>query len=369
MSSLQLAVVGAGHLGRIHAKLAKTLDGVEVVGVSDPAAAAREQIKETLDLPVVADYRSLRSGIDAAIVAAPTRLHETICFDLLSNGIHVLVEKPITLSASDASELVQLADSQNCVLQVGHVERFNPAMRAAEEDIGAPFYINAERTSPYTFRSTDVGVVMDLMIHDIDLVLSLAQSQVRDVRATGISVFGRHEDIAQARLEFANGCVANLTASRVSYSPQRTMQVFSDRGFTQLDFGSGKLTTVRPTAELANRSLDVHALSANAQADMRDEMFTKWLPKKDVDVEPCNAILEEQRDFVTAIQEGRSPRVTGKDGMTAVAVAERILQRVRQHAWGNSPMAPQGPLAIPQDLQTVAESNVWQDEERRRKAG
>ena len=369
MSDLKLAVVGAGHLGRIHAKLAKTLDGVDLVGVSDPASSAREFIRSEFGLPVMADYRALRSEIDAAIVAAPTKLHESICFDLLSAGVHVLVEKPITMTATEAADLVRLAKTQHCVLQVGHVERFNPAIQAVGDDLGTPYYLEAHRLTPYTFRSADVGVVMDLMIHDIDLALSLAKCPVRDVRALGVSVFGKHEDIAQARLEFSNGCVANLTASRSSYTPQRTLQVFSERGFAQLDLAQGQLTTVRPSAEFLEPSFDAHCLSTEEQAEFRNEMFTRWFPKQEAQVEPINAILEEQKDFVSAIREKRAPQVTGSDGMAAVAVAERIVQRIQHHAWGASPVAPQGPLIQPNQLQAVTSANIWQEEAERRKAG
>ena len=210
MNPVKVAVIGCGHLGRIHTKLLCEAPGFEVVGVADPNSAARDQVEQQFDLLTYADYRSLMDRIDAAVVASPTFAHFDAAAELLLNGIHTFVEKPLTSCSAQAQRLLQIADQQKCVLQVGHVERFNPAYQAALEQVGHPRYFESERTSGYTFRSTDIGVVFDLMIHDIDLVLAAVDSPLANVRASGISIFGRHEDIAEARLEFANGAIANL---------------------------------------------------------------------------------------------------------------------------------------------------------------
>lgn len=353
MSELKLAVIGAGHLGKIHARLAKNLPQVKVVGVCDPAASARESIAQDLELPAFADYQPLLSNLDAAIVAAPTSLHAEVCRDLLKHGIHVLVEKPITPSAEQAWQLVEMAEQHNCVLQVGHVERFNPAMRQIAPEIEAVYYIEATRSTGFTFRSMDVGVVMDLMIHDLDLVLSLVKRPVADVRATGISIFGQHEDIAQARIEFDNGCVANLTASRASFVPQRTMRLFARDRFTSIDMTAGKAIQVQPAEPLRNRTFDVRSLNPEQQAAFRDELFSKWLPVEEVVAEPCNAIQEEQLDFVRSIRTGVAPQVSGVDGLQAVALAEQILEQLRQHRWGAPPQVAAGPLVNPDTLETT----------------
>ena len=353
MSELKLAVIGAGHLGKIHARLAKNLPHVNLVGVCDPAESARAIIAEELQLPTFADYRPLLNQLDAAIVAAPTSLHSDICRDLLKHGIHVLVEKPITPSADQAWQLVELAEQQNCVLQVGHVERFNPAMRCIAPEIDDVYYIEATRSSGFTFRSMDVGVVMDLMIHDLDLVLSLVRRPVIDVKATGISMFGEHEDIAQTRIEFDNGCVANLTASRTSFVPQRVMKLFTRDRFASIDMTAGKAIQIQPAESLRNRTLDVRALTSQQQAEFRDELFTKWLPIEEVVAEPSNAIQEEQLDFVRSIRTGVAPQVSGVDGMQAVALAERILTQIQQHQWGVPPHVAAGPLVRPDSLETT----------------
>lgn len=357
-SQIKLAVIGAGHLGRIHAKLVQQLPDVHLLAVCDPSVEARDRVVSDFGCLTLADYRSLVGEMDAAIVAAPTSLHFDICSELLKAGVHCLVEKPITPTADTARTLVDLAADQNCVLQVGHVERFNPAVRHIESTIGQPYYIDAQRTGPFTFRSTDVGVVMDLMIHDIDLTLSLVRSEVIDVRAIGVSVFGEHEDIAQARLEFENGTVANLTASRASYQASRTMQVFSDQGFARLDMTKGEVTTISPDEALAKRQINFSEYTEQDKANFRDELFTKWLAKRDETVESCNAILEEQKDFVQCIQRYQKPRVTGWDGMKAVSVAERIVADIQGHQWGVGSRAQNGSQVRPEDLQHT-ELNVW----------
>ena len=201
-----------------------------------PTRAACAQ--EVCQAPILADYHDLFGQIDAAVVATPTRFHHRVSLDLLEHGIHLLIEKPLATTVAEADEVLAAARRNGAMVQVGHIERFNPAWNQAEVTplLRCPKYIDATRTSGYTFRSTDIGVVLDMMIHDLDLVLHFANSPVRNVQALGISVLGDHEDVAQARLEFANGCVANLSASRVSYQPVRQMQVWSEHGCVTVDF-------------------------------------------------------------------------------------------------------------------------------------
>ncbi|HEY2761577.1 MAG TPA: Gfo/Idh/MocA family oxidoreductase, partial [Pirellulales bacterium] len=256
---IRLAVIGAGHLGRIHARLAQQIPEFELVGVADPLHEARQLAEAECPVPVVADYREFLGRIDAAVVATPTRFHHAVSVSLLAQGIHVLIEKPLATSVAEADEILAAANQHGRIVQVGHIERFNPAWNRREVMplVRQPKYIEASRCSGYTFRSTDIGVVLDLMIHDLDLALHFANSPVRHVQALGISVLGEHEDVAQARLEFANGCVANLSASRISFKQLRHMQVWSDQGCVTFDFATRAATTICPVTEVLQREFDL----------------------------------------------------------------------------------------------------------------
>jgi predicted dehydrogenase len=215
------------------------------------------------------------------------------------------------------------------------------------ETCGEPKYIDAVRASAYTFRSTDVGVVLDLMIHDIDLVLSLVKSRVRSVEAMGVSVVGGHEDVANARIAFECGCVANLSASRVSYEAVRRMQVWSMQGFAAIDFAGRSLTTVRPSETLMRREFDVDLLSPEELDHQRKNFAQEHLPLEKKEFEAVDALALEVGDFIDAIQNAREPRVTGEAGRDAVWLAEEILDRIHDHAWDATQDGPAGPLALP----------------------
>jgi predicted dehydrogenase len=347
VNPLRVAVVGAGHLGRIHARIAAGLDEFELVAVADPVEAARNSVAQEAKTRAVADYRELVGEVEAAIVAAPTTLHHSIGMELLGCGIPLLIEKPIALTSEQANDLVTLARQKNVALQVGHVERFNPALTAVAADVRDPKYIDATRTSGYTFRSTDIGVVMDVMIHDLDIVLSLAKSSVEDVQAIGISVLGGHEDMATARLTFASGCVANLTASRVSFQQKRSMSIFTSRGSASINFATFEATVVLPSDSVLRREFRADKLSADERAYWKENVFTELLVRSQRDAEPVNAIQEEQRDFVAAVRTGKAPRVDGAAGRDAIAVAEMILERIEEHAWDGTQAGRHGPFAMP----------------------
>jgi predicted dehydrogenase len=295
----------------------------------------------------LADHRSLIGRIDAAVVASPTGLHYDLSKELLEAGVHLLVEKPLCNDSADADALVALARRKNLVLQVGHVERFNPAFTAAMESIKKPKYIDAIRSSGYTFRSTDVGVVLDLMIHDIDLVLSMVKSRVKSVEAMGVTVVGGHEDVANARISFECGCVANLSASRVSYEALRRMQIWSMQGFGSINFADRSLTTVRPSAMLLLREFDVDLLSPEELEHHRKNFAEEHLPKKEQTFDAVDALGLEVHDFIDSIQNRREPLVTGEAGRDAVSLAEEILDRIHEHAWDATQDGPAGPLALP----------------------
>ncbi len=246
LPALRVAVIGAGRLGGFHAQKLAGMANVELVGVVDPLPANRDRLAAQLRTGSYSSHLALLGRIDAAVIASPTVLHHRLAVDLLEARTHLLIEKPICATVAEADELVELARQRQVVLQVGHVERFNPAFAAAVPHVRNPRFIEAARASGFTFRSMDVGVVLDLMIHDIDLVLSLARSPLRSVDALGVAILGGHEDVAHARLEFQSGCVANLSASRVSYEPARKMQIWAPRAYANIDFGTRMTTLVRP---------------------------------------------------------------------------------------------------------------------------
>lgn len=347
MKRLRLAVVGAGRLGGFHARKLAASPQVELLGVVDPLPAARSPLAAECNTNALPDYGSLLDQLDAAVIAAPTRLHHKIALDFLSRGIHLLVEKPLTGTLAEADELVEAARRSGAVLQVGHVERFNPAFIAATSHAVEPKYVEAVRASGFTFRSTDVGVVLDLMIHDLDLLLSTVRSPVRKVDALGLSVMGGHEDVAHARLEFESGCVATLSASRVSYQAVRRMQLWSARAFAAIDFAARTTTLVRPSQALRRRQLDLDLLSADQVEHYREHLFDELLPCTQVEFEAVDALALEQEDFLESIRTLRRPRVSGEAGRDAIAVAEQILARIHTHAWDDAPDGPVGPLLAP----------------------
>ena len=345
MNKLRVAVVGAGRLGGFHAQKLAAMEDVALVAVVDPDASSRNRVAAECRTEAAADYRHLLGRIDAAVVAAPTHLHHRLGMELLGHGVHVLMEKPLCPTLAEADDLVELARGKNRVLQVGHVERFNPALHAALPQVPNPKYIEAVRASGFTFRSTDVGVVFDLMIHDLDLVLSMVKSPVRKVEALGLSVLGGHEDVANARLEFQSGCVATLSASRVSYEPVRRMQVWSARGFAHVDFATRTTTLIHPSATLLQREFDVEQLSAERIEHYKQHLFEEHLPRQVQEAEAVDSLTLEQEDFLAAIREGRPPRVPGEEARQAVALAEQILDKIHSHAWDETPDGPVGPLA------------------------
>ncbi|MCG8651475.1 MAG: Gfo/Idh/MocA family oxidoreductase, partial [Pirellulales bacterium] len=263
MSRLRIAVIGAGHLGRIHAKLLGQVDGAKLVAISDPFEAARAQAAEQFSVPTYADYRECLPEIDAAVIASPTQSHAEIAKTMLKAGKHLLVEKPLTVQGEDAQRLAMLAASRRLTLQVGHVERFNPAFTALEDLSVDVKYVEAVRASSFPGRCLDVGVVMDLMIHDLDLVLSMTEAAVKSISASGLAVVSDHEDLAETRIEFECGLVANLKASRISPTPARQMQVFGSNGFAEIDFGTPSLSTVRPCQSLTDRTFDLNCETDN----------------------------------------------------------------------------------------------------------
>ncbi|MEL6894639.1 MAG: Gfo/Idh/MocA family oxidoreductase [Planctomycetota bacterium] len=336
MSRLRVAVVGAGHLGRIHAKLLNAVDGAELVAITDPYEGSRAMASEQFGVPTFESHQEIIEQIDAAVIAAPTDHHVEIADDLIQAKKHVLVEKPLATTAADCDRLIAAAQRRRVILQVGHVERFNPAWSAAESVAKTPKYIESVRASSFPGRCLDVGVVMDLMIHDLDLIHSLTDADPVRVDASGISLVSDHEDIAEARVTFGCGLVANVKASRISPSPTRQMQIFGPNGFADIDFSGPSATLIQPDPSLVDRTFDLEAEIAGrpkGPLGYGETLFSDFLPVQTPTIEPRNAILDELHDFVLSVQVGTQPTVNGIAGGRAVALAEQILQSMGQHQW------------------------------------
>lgn len=328
MQTLSVAVIGGGHLGQIHTRLLKCMPEVELVGIVEPDPQAAARLAEQHGVKVCARMEPLLPRVDAVVIASPTSTHASVTEKALRAGKHCLVEKPLVPTASQAERLCRLAADGGLVLQVGHVERFNPAWTAARAAVRNPTWIDACRCGPYSGRSTDIGVVLDLMIHDLDLILDLYGEPPVAVEASGCTVLGGHEDIAEARLVFANSGVARLHASRVSPTAKRTMQVLSPEAICQLDFSGPELVHSRRPRGLGQGELRADQLPSQERLAVKDELFTRWLPTERPPLEPLNAIGAELDDFVQAIRCGTQPRVTGAAAWQAIEVAERILTAI-----------------------------------------
>lgn len=305
-SPLRAAVIGAGYLGKFHAQKYAALEECELVAVADADAQTAATIADSLNTRAVSDYRELIGEVDAVSIATPTRTHFEVASAFLQAGVHVLVEKPVTVTPDEARQLVDLAAAQGCVLQVGHLERFNTALRAVEPKIEQPLFIETHRLAPFTPRGADVNVVLDLMIHDIDIILSIVRSDVVDIQASGATVISDATDIANTRLTFANGCVANVTASRISDKQERRMRLFQKNRYIAIDFLGNQTKVCETTGETAPES-------GLPGIDCADQQLEKG-----------DAIRAEISAFCEAIREGKAPLVSGEDGLRALETATRI---------------------------------------------
>jgi predicted dehydrogenase len=309
MKKIRAAVIGVGYLGRFHAQKYAQISGCELVAVVDSRQEVREKVGAEVGARGCGDYRELLGNVDAVSVVTPTPAHFAIARDFLGAGAHVLVEKPITETAHEARELIELAARHGLVLQVGHLERFNSAILAAEPHLRLPRFIECHRLAPYKERGTDVNVVLDLMIHDIDIVQTIVGAPITAIDAVGTPVFSDEIDIANARIRFANGCVANATASRVSMKTERKMRIFEDDAYLSLDLQQKILTLIRkrPREESAGQL----PVSIEEQS-----------------LEPGDALRAEIQSFLECIRTGRPPVVSGEAGLEALETAMRITEQV-----------------------------------------
>lgn len=306
MQKLKCAVIGTGYLGKFHAEKYANLPDCELVAVVDINAETAQTIAEKHGAQALTDYSTLLGNVDAVSIVVPTTLHYQVAKDFLNAGSHVLIEKPITTTVEQADELIAIAKEKNLILQVGHLERFNPAVLALDKD-EKPLFIESHRLSPFNPRANDVSVVLDLMIHDIDIILALVDSEIERIDASGTPVLTKGTDIANARLTFKNGCVANVTASRISMKLERKMRLFRPSSYASVDF--------------QNRILQKYHTGEK-------EMFpgVPEIVSEDATFETSDALMAEIQQFVDCIQTGKQPLVTGDAARLALATAIQITQ-------------------------------------------
>ena len=338
--TLNAVVIGVGRMGQHHARNYAKIAGYSLVAVVDQVAENEAKAAEQYGCKafesvegLLAWSRQSRTAIHAASVAVPTVFHRAVAEQLMAAGVDVLIEKPLAPSVADAQAIVEQAKKLGRILQVGHTERFNPVYQALKKYQLRPAFVEVHRISPMTFRSIDVGVTLDMMIHDIDIVNDLVRSPVEDVRAVGVAVVGEHEDIANARLTFANGCVANLTASRLALRTERKMRLFSPTAYVSVDYQKKAGSVITKTANEKELEIVRREVKAGNITDLAQLNYTELVKYEDlvvVDAEPVKAELE---NFQQAIRTRGKPEVTGEDGLAAVDVAARIAKCIAAHSW------------------------------------
>ena len=302
MKKLRVGVVGVGHIGKNHARLYAETPAAEFAAIFDTDRAKAEEISRGFGVAIADSLGDFAERVDAASVATPTSSHFEVAKELLGRGKHLLIEKPITENTAHASELAELAARRELVLQVGHVERFNPVLSALEARLTHPRFIEAHRLSPYPNRSTDIGVVLDLMIHDLEIILHLVRSPVQTIDAVGVPVLSRGEDIANARLRFEDGCVANITSSRISPERMRKIRVFQEDAYLSLDYG--------------NQSGEIYRRSPTG------------ITREEVAIDQGEPLQRQLASFVECAATGRAPKVSGLQATAALELAVEITKRI-----------------------------------------
>lgn len=323
MEKLKLGVIGTGHLGKLHIKMFLQIGECEIVGIYDCNPIAASNVSKEFDVKVFYDLDNLLNSVQAASIAVSTTAHFEVAKKCLEKGIHIFIEKPITANISEAETLVELANSKKLNLQVGHIERFNPAILSLEKFIIDPMFIQTDRLAQFNPRGTDVAVVLDLMIHDIDLILSLIKADVEKIDANGVAVVSNNLDIANARIEFENGAVANVTASRISQKKVRKMRIFQRDAYLSLDFITGiseiyRLLPIDGTDDLPGLSFGEIGIGNKRKRIIYEQP----------EVKEVNALKYELELFVKSIIYNTHPVVSGLDGLRALKVAETIMRKI-----------------------------------------
>ncbi len=332
--SFRVAVVGAGRMGKLHARVLGELGPGALACIVDTNLPAATAVARQRDCPALDDVAAAVELADAAIIAVPTRFHVQAARPFVEAGKPVLIEKPIADQVEPAQELIELARKTGTSVQVGHTERFNPAVLAMSRHAIRPKFIEAQRISPFTFRSADVGVVLDMMIHDLDLILMMVQAEPQTIHAVGVSVIGQHEDIANARLIFDNGCTANVTASRLAIKTERKMRIFSEEAYLSMDYGKKVGVVIQKSQNLdlidMARKLDVDDLAELAGSVDYTQLLKVENLVVDDSVEPLRRQMEA---FRRTVEEGEKPAISGEEGLAAVRTAHKIVESIRQHRW------------------------------------
>jgi len=329
MNKLNVGVIGVGHLGKLHAKLYKSVENAQLAGIYDQDLEKAETIAKELECKVFAGIGDLLAACDAVNIVTPTTTHFEIAKQAINQKKHVFIEKPVTKTAEQAIELIRLAEQQKCKIQVGHIERFNAAMVALEDVRINPVFVEAHRLASFNPRGTDVAVILDLMIHDLDLILHLVKSKPVKVDASGVGVVSSNIDIANARVEFENGCVANITASRISAKKMRKMRIFQKNAYISLDFTDG-FSEIFYIPEPDQTSFKDSALAFSlgqieAGEQKKDIKYTK-LERKNV-----NPLLNELSSFVDAVLNDKPVLVSAQDGLQALNLANTVLEQIARH--------------------------------------
>jgi predicted dehydrogenase len=310
MKTLQVGVVGVGYLGKFHAEKYARMDHVDLVGVVDIDPSKAENVAKKFNTKAYSTHQDLFGKADAVSIVAPTPDHYAIAKDCLEQNIDVLVEKPMTKTLEEADELIRFSESRGLILQVGHLERFNPAVVALQDVVKKPLFIESHRLSIYKERSTDVSVVLDLMIHDIDIILNLVKSEVDSIHAAGVPVISEHVDIANARLQFKNGCVANVTASRISIKNERKIRLFQKDSYVSVDFANQGITVIKQNDQIESGLIP--------GMDIKQLSFAKG-----------DALNDELKSFVKAVKKRTTPEVTARMGRDALEIALDIMDQIK----------------------------------------
>jgi len=346
MSGTRVAVVGCGHLGAIHARLLAARGDVELVAVVDPSREARERVAahgcRALDEPT-----RLVGLAEAVVVAAPTFLHADVALPLLEAGVDLLVEKPIAADLAAGRRIADAAHRAGRIVAVGHVERFNPAWSTAVERCGRVVAVEASRLAPFTFRSLDVGAVLDIMIHDIDLVLSLEPGALERVESHGLVATGGHEDAARARLVFSSGLVADLAASRISPTLTRCLTLWGSRAVASVNLNTKTVDVVAASPDVLHGAFDAGRVPPAERSALKERFFSEIMPRETVQVPDVNAIACEHDDFLAAVRSRGTVRVPATAGVAALEVAERILACMTLTRMGHALPAVQSPSPAP----------------------
>ncbi len=323
---LKIGVLGTGHLGKIHLKCIQLApESYELVGFYDPNDKAAQQAMETHGIPRFEKLEDLFAAVDVVDIVTPTTTHYDVAKQAIEAGKHIFIEKPLTRTIAEAMELVELTKKHGVKVQVGHVERFNPALLALEDMALDPMFIEAHRLAVFNPRGTDVSVILDLMIHDLDIVLSMVKSPVKFISASGVAVASDTPDIANARIEFENGCVANLTASRISLKQMRKVRLFQRDAYISLDFLDKQAQIVRLFDENAP-NLPPDAGMMELETNRGKKLIHAYMPE----IEPVNSIKMELETFAQSIMENKTPRVPIEDGYAALKVAHDIIEEIEK---------------------------------------